>query len=320
MESASLPFDFTSGTLSRSLRLFSVLQKAHSQRSAVDLLDITTVLSSVPLLRSFQSAELLESLAREFDLEVGKKGECVYAAGDEAACFYIVVEGAVELRTDTDVRVVRAGGDFGQTAEGQVRQETALVKENVKLMALPLSTYEGVLKTFESQQNQSKRLFLRSTEAFEDLSDGEMDQLADNGHLRSFADLSVIVAQGQFLGGIHYITSGEVKLVRTLTGRESIVIDRLEVGDAIGDLAALTRQPVQYTALAQGRVDCLYLEKSVLLELEKEHWHRLQVLAKPYPPDSQLQAAYAQHVRWEQYKSSLVLDVKAQQLKRSLHS
>jgi CRP-like cAMP-binding protein len=142
--------------------------------------------------------------------------------------------------------------------------------------------------------------------------------------MRTFTDMTFIVSQGQAVGGIYFITAGDVRVMRNIMlsdGRqETIGIDRLEVGDAIGDLAAITRQPIQYSALAQGRVDCLYLEKVLLLEIDKEHWHRLQVAAKPYPPDSQLQALHTQQQRWEQYKSSLVFDIKASKQLRISHT
>ena len=324
MESVSLPFDFTSGTLSRPLRLFQILQKPSALRSPADLLDLTATLISTPLLRPFQHSDQLESLARAFCLQVLGRGETVYEAGDKSECFYIVIEGTVEIRKEGNMRVVMAGGDFGEPGEVDTRVETAVVKEAVRLMALPLTTYESMQRIFVRRQSEAIRVFLTSLEIFETLPKEQLDTLVAGAKIRTFTDMTFIVSQGQSVGGIYYIIAGGVRVMRNILlsdGRqETIGIDRLEAGDAIGDLAAITRQPVQYSALAQGKVNCLLLEKALLLELDKEHWHQLQVAAKPYPPDAQLQALHTQQQRWEQYKSSLVHDIKASKQLRISHT
>jgi len=285
-------------------------------------LDLTTTLASIPLLHPFQASDQLESLAREFYLLVVGKGETVYEVGDQAVCFYIVIEGSVEVRSEATVRVVRAGGDFGAPGQSSVRAETATVKETVRLMALPLTTYESVLQAFVKRQNQSLRVFLASVEAFEMLPRDQLEALVVGAQLRTYTDRTFIVGQGQMVGGISYILYGSVKAIRniaiTANRSETIGIDDLEVGDAVGDLALVTRQPMQYSALSQGRVDCLYLEKALLQGLNKEHWHHLQLTAKPYPPDAALLALHLQQQRWTQHKTSLVLDLKnSQQLRVS---
>lgn len=317
MESASLPFDFTSGTLSRPLRLFHILQKPSALRTPADLLDLTATLASIPLLHPFQASGQLESLAREFYLLVLGKGEVVYETGDQADCFYIVIEGSVEVGSGATVRVVRAGGDFGAPGLSSAREETAMVKEAVRLMALPLTIYESVLQAFVKRQSERLRVFLVSVEAFETLPREQLEALVAGANLRTYTDKTFVVTQGQVVGGIFYILHGSVKVIRNITisasKSKAIGLDELEVGDAIGDLATIARQPMQYSALAQGRVDCLYLEKALLQGLDKEHWHRLQVSAKPYPPDSELLALHAQQQSWVQHKTSLVLDLKNSQ-------
>ena len=161
MERTSLPFDFTSSFFNKSARLLEILSVDPLLRTESDIRQLTSVLSvpprqEIPFLSAYKGTDQIDFLAREFDLEVAKKGETVYKQGDPGDSFYVIIEGAVQLLVLTPsesgssslVADLRAGQSFGELALMQdgLRENSAVVRELTKMMRLNRGAYERVLK------------------------------------------------------------------------------------------------------------------------------------------------------------------------------
>ncbi|MHB8577185.1 MAG: cyclic nucleotide-binding domain-containing protein [Dehalococcoidia bacterium] len=123
--------------------------------------EVERTLTKVPLFRQLGRAYVLD-LAHNADLRDFSVEEVIVKEGDEAAHFYVIVRGAVDVYKERDgservVATLREGEYFGELSifDGLARSATVRAIEQTTCLVIP--RWE-ILQTVEASPEVSKRL------------------------------------------------------------------------------------------------------------------------------------------------------------------
>lgn len=131
----------------------------------------------------------------------------------------------------------------------------------------------GFFKRFFGDPNfQRKKAFLRSLDLFKDLKNGELGQLVQSLHSRTYREGEVLFLEGDIGRALFILESGSVELTKKDADGKERPIYRLKPGDFFGEMALLEQLP--RTASARS------LEKSQLHLLYRS---KLDALIHSYP-------------------------------------
>jgi HEAT repeat protein len=103
-------------------------------------------------------------------------------------------------------------------------------------------------------------LFFRRVPIFANLSPADLKQVAAIAYEETFSDGEVIAEQGETGDAMFVITSGEVRVCMAKDGVQSEVARR-GVGNYVGEMAILNREPRSATLIAAGEVRALCMDR-----------------------------------------------------------
>lgn len=119
------------------------------------------------------------------------------------------------------------------------------------------------VKTMENPATLSlmeRILFFKRVPIFANLSPADLKQVAVIAYEESFSDGEVIAEQGETGEAMFVITAGEVRVCMTKDGVQSEVARR-GVGNCVGEMAILNREPRSATLIAAGEVRVLCIDQ-----------------------------------------------------------
>lgn len=109
--------------------------------------------------------------------------------------------------------------------------------------------------------------FLQTLEPFQDVSERDLDRIADCFEERTFPEGQVIVRRGEPGDALYVLREGRVLVpILDSSGKERFRA-RLGQGDLFGEIALLTGQPRNADVIAETAVDCLVLPRESLQDL-----------------------------------------------------
>lgn len=127
-------------------------------------------------------------------------------------------------------------------------------------MSLP-----AFLKRFFSDQNfQRKKAFLRSLDLFKDLKAGELGQLVQSLHSRTYREGEILFLEGDIGRALFILESGSVELTKKDPDGGDRLIYRLKPGDFFGEMALLEQLPRTASARSVERSQLHLLYRSKL--------------------------------------------------------
>jgi len=100
-----------------------------------------------------------------------------------------------------------------------------------------------------------------------DLSDSDINWLADNGQLRHVDDGTTLIQEGQAIEYVYLLLDGGLKVC---LGAQHQVIAELQAGEIVGELSFLTSHPPTASVIADGSARLLQIPRAALsAELER---------------------------------------------------
>ena len=117
----------------------------------------------------------------------------------------------------------------------------------------------------ENRINQRVTI-LRSMPLFSELSEADLNTLAQELRVREYGRDDVIFRQGDANRELYLVLKGKVRVFKISPGGEETTIAIFSTDDVLGELAAIDNQPRSATAKAIGAVTLLTLSQSRFLE------------------------------------------------------
>jgi len=248
--------------------------------------DPWAVLWDAPVLRGLDEAarRTLAAAARVRSLGVG---DVVFGEQDPADAFYVVLEGAVELRAQrrgdegrSRLRTAGPGDTFGEEAlggDGETgRRGQAVVQVPARVAELPAALVlrgagrSGGAALAERELRRLRRRatadLLRTMAATRALDEAELDRVLDGVQARAVPRGTVIYATGDPPDGLWLVVDGLVQL-QTEDDERIHVRAYLTRGDGFGDEEALAGQPRACAAVAMGETRLLLVPAGLLRSL-----------------------------------------------------
>ena len=127
-----------------------------------------------------------------------------------------------------------------------------------------MSALKSLKRWFIDPQFSRKKQFLRSLDIFKDLRDGELGQLVQALHSRSYREGEVIFVEGDIGRALFVLETGAVELTHLGADGQPHVLYRLKPGDFFGDMSLLESLPRTATAKATEKTHLHLLYKSKL--------------------------------------------------------
>jgi signal-transduction protein with cAMP-binding, CBS, and nucleotidyltransferase domain len=111
---------------------------------------------------------------------------------------------------------------------------------------------------------------LRTSPVLSVLSEKERTALMSRFVARTYDKNEPVIAQGDTGQGLHLIASGGVVVSRT-DGDDRVVIARLGVGEAVGEVAMVLRRPANADVIAEHPTVTMHLPEDGFMDLVRSH-------------------------------------------------
>ena len=233
-------------------------------------------LAPTPLVSVLEPAEVAE-LCNMMQLRRLEKGALVIDVGQPADALYWIARGSVQVsRGEHVLGELRPNQFFGEIAlvGGTVR--TARVEAAMTLLLLVIPA-EAVEKLAERQPRLAKVLaeyararllatVMRTSELFSRMEDGERQKLLPLFETQLFEAGDWIVKRGDLNQSLYVVASGRCQV----KDGDKVVSD-LHVGDGIGEMSLLARQPATFDVIALERTVALSLTRAKFDEVAVNH-------------------------------------------------
>jgi CRP-like cAMP-binding protein len=157
---------------------------------------------------------------------------------------------------------VDSGSSFGDLAlmYNCPRAATITAKTYGTLWTLDRVFFRQAMVTSSSNQNVQLSQFLSKIVLFASLGQQQLNQLARSLTKQSYDSGHYIIKQGDFSDQFYVIFKGAVTVSRTDdSGNENIVAE-LREGEVFGERALIKKEPRKANIIANGPVECYYLE------------------------------------------------------------
>ncbi|KAF0697027.1 Aste57867_12255 [Aphanomyces stellatus] len=223
-------------------------------------------LQNVDLLQRLSNNQL-QKVAAALKLEQFSDGSYIIKQGEEGHTFYIVVEGTVLCTTsathdgkEKPLMSLTKGQYFGEMALmlNEPRQANCIAKGTVSCYVLGRQDFTNLLGPLRSLLDRQMRIrVLRSVPLLNYLTDDELDILAHALRVVSYEDKQPILRQGDNGDTFYIISDGRVRV-----HKGGVEIMTLRSGEFFGERALLNNEPRAADCIADGRVECLCLERS----------------------------------------------------------
>jgi Fe-S-cluster-containing dehydrogenase component/CRP-like cAMP-binding protein len=237
-----------------------------------------------PVLRGLDDAAR-RTLAAAARVRTLGSGDVVFGEHDPADAFYVVLEGAVELRAQrrgdearSRLRTAGPGDTFGEDAlgDGGGRRGQAVAQGPTRVAELPAALVlrgagrSGGAPLAERELRRLRRRatadLLRTMAATRSLDDAELDRVLDGVQARSVTRGTTIYATGDPSEGLWLVVDGLVQL-QTEDDDRIHVRAYLTRGDGFGDEEALAGRPRACAAVAMGETRLLLVPAGLLRSL-----------------------------------------------------
>jgi CRP-like cAMP-binding protein len=100
---------------------------------------------------------------------------------------------------------------------------------------------------------------LKQTPLFENLSEGDIDLLAQSTRIQTFRAGQVILREGRVGAAFFVLVSGSVEVVKDNSGAEPVVLGTLGAGEFFGEIATMKHVPRSASVRALQDTMCLVI-------------------------------------------------------------
>ncbi|CAM9656305.1 unnamed protein product [Pylaiella littoralis] len=205
-------------------------------------------------------------------LEVAE-GDEVVVQGEQGSSFFVVESGSAEACVNGEhVCSYGPGGSFGELALMYNCERAATVRASTpcRLWTMDLTTFRRSLATAASSKIVSRCEFLRKVPFLAELSNEQVNKLADALEDREFPQDEYIIRQGQQGEDFFLIEAGEVSCTQAKSAADPTEISLLKLGpgEYFGEMALMLDEPRAANCIAtEGTVMCLSLDRTRFSQL-----------------------------------------------------
>lgn len=234
----------------------------------IDVADgLALIRESVPLLSGLTTLQLREFLL-DSDIHAPRPGEVVFQRNDYTNSLYCIVEGDVEVRTEsadggTGSVALRAGTYFGEMGliSGRRRSATVVAGSGCVLIEAPrrsmlrlLASVESVRRTLDQESVKRAVMSFLSVS----MSDTELHFLAQSAEIRKYPAGQALFNEGDAADGLYLIRRGSVTVSHQLSGKE-VVLSYVAAGNFVGEMALISGAPRSATVRAAVATEAILL-------------------------------------------------------------
>jgi len=195
------------------------------------------------------------------------KGTDIITQGDLGDNFYVVEKGNFDIFVKGVGKVAERdeGNSFGELAllYNAPRAATVTATEDSQVWVLGRYTYKTLVAKGANQTMEQYEDFLSHVQTFSVLLTEERMHIAKALEVVKFKDGHIIAQEGDMGDTFFILKSGKV----IVTKKGSQVHEYSNPGDCFGERALVTREPRAASCIAQGAVECLYLNSAAFTML-----------------------------------------------------
>lgn len=142
---------------------------------------------------------------------------------------------------------------------------------------------------------------VKETNFFKELSDEALNAVTEKATVKHFQPNEALMKKGDPADSFYVILKGSLKIVTTDAKGEEIIINKVNAGETIGELALIDELPRSAGAIALERVEALELTKEVFFKLLDERWDVAQGILRGFSTRLRFSTTYIEKViDWSQ--------------------
>jgi CRP-like cAMP-binding protein/Fe-S-cluster-containing hydrogenase component 2/thioredoxin reductase len=222
------------------------------------------------------NALVLRELTLASRLLTPQPGEVIFRKNDYTNSFISIVEGEVDVETDSGKMIrLQQGQFFGEMSllSGRRRAATVRAAKACVLLESPRRDIVRLMNTYEPlRRSIDQHFIIRTLRAsltpnapFEELS-----TIAEATELRSYRKGEALFREGDEADGLHLIRSGSVSVSRRIGGRD-IVTSYVAAGNFVGEMGLITEAARSASVTATVKTESIFLGADVFLGLLQRH-------------------------------------------------
>ncbi|MDH4316337.1 MAG: cyclic nucleotide-binding domain-containing protein [Gammaproteobacteria bacterium] len=215
---------------------------------------------------------VLRELVLSSNLLMPKKGEEIFRKNDYTNSFMTIVEGEVDVETDSGKLIrLTQGQFFGEMSllSGRRRAATVRAATSCVILESPRRDIIRLMNSYEAvRRNIDEHFIVRTLRAglAPDAPADELLAIAGTAEIRSFRSGDVLFNEGDGADGLHLIRSGSVSVSRRIGGRD-IVTSYVAAGNYVGEMGLVGQASRSATVRATVATESIFLKADVFMQM-----------------------------------------------------
>ncbi|MEX2258489.1 MAG: cyclic nucleotide-binding domain-containing protein, partial [Woeseia sp.] len=222
------------------------------------------------------NALVLRELVLASNLLTPQPGDVIFRKNDYTNSFLSIVEGAVDIETDSGTFIrLEAGQFFGEMSllSGRRRAATVRAASACVLLESPRREIVRLMNTYEPVRGEIDRHFIMRTlraGLTPNAPTEELQEVAATTELRRYKAGEMLFREGDDADGLHLIRAGSVSVSRRIGGRD-IVTSYVAAGNFVGEMGLITEATRSATVAATVATESIFLRADVFRDLLERH-------------------------------------------------
>lgn len=212
----------------------------------------------------------LENVIESMQAQYVSKGDVIIQEGDQGDVFYILEDGSCTVSKSKEViGKLQSPSSFGDLAlmYNSPRAATITAFTDCDLWSLDREFFKNAIVKSSTKQIVQLSLFLSKIPLFESLGVLTLNQLARSLTKQSYDDQSYIITQGEMGDKFFVLYKGSVKITAICDNGVETYLMSLSQGAVFGERAIIYKEPRAANVIADGEVECYFLESSHFEEM-----------------------------------------------------
>ncbi len=228
---------------------------------------LAIIRNNIPLFENVNGLVLRE-LVLASELLTPAKSDVIFHKNDYTNTFISVVEGEVEVETDSGNLITLGPGQFfGEMSllSGRRRSATVRASGSCVLLETPRREIVKLMNSYQQVRKVIDRHFIvRTLRAglVPDAPQSELEVVAETAELLSFRAGDVLFREGDESNGLHLIRNGSVSVSRNIGGR-SIVTTYVAAGNYVGEMGLVGEAKRSATVTATVATESVFLRADI---------------------------------------------------------
>ena len=219
----------------------------------------------VPVFSGVNALQFRE-LMLDSSVHAPAENEIICTKNDYTNTFYTVLEGAVHIEVNEDLKISSGMGSFfgeGSLLSGRRRSATVRAGKNCVLIETPRRTMNKLIASVEAVKRVLDETFIVRTIQTQFASSTPIEDLqpiAANAKLNQYGPGDVVMQEGDVADTLHFIRSGSVTVSTQIDGRE-VIMNYVPANSSIGEMGLLGGTVRSATIKAAVKTETISIDK-----------------------------------------------------------